>query len=69
MRKPNGSCTWRMSVDGMINIIKNETIRKHIISISNFTYRANRIYHALDVQVKTRDVFCGENYFGFLAIS
>jgi len=56
LRQANGSVTWRGLEERIDHIVSHETIRLHIKSIDDFTYRAGRILPMLDSQTKHRRV-------------
>ena len=52
LRQTNGNVTWCGLEDRMNNIVSRETIRSHIISIEDFTYRVSHISPMLNPQVE-----------------
>ena len=56
LRQTHGIVTWCGLEDRMNNIVSHETIRLHIKSIEDFTYRASRIFIMLDPQEEHRKV-------------
>ena len=65
LKKVNGSATWEVLVTMMENIVSQEKIRRHITSIPDFTYRANRIYPLLDAHAKLQGVNWSHGFWVF----
>ena len=65
LRQANGSVTWRGLEERIDHIVSHETIRLHIKSIDDFTYRTGRILPMLDSQTKHRRVHWAKAFWVF----